>query len=94
MIRPVTATPRNERKKKGLANRRKSHASITKTACALATAGERNGPCQSKRGAMKTPMMKLVTSIASTTMKTHLQYRDECESVMVERFNSNDAFNG
>lgn len=83
MIKPASATPRSERKKKGLAKRRNSHARVTKTACAIAKAGGPKGPCQPKCGARKTPMTKLVARIASKTMKIHLQYRDGREVDMV-----------
>jgi hypothetical protein len=83
MIKPRSATPRRERKKKGLANRRTSHASATRAACAIAKSGGQNGPRQPKCGARKTTTTKLLARIASETIKIHLQYRDGREVDML-----------
>ena len=94
MIKPASAMPRSERKKKGLATRRNNHASIINTAWAVAKTGGPNGPRNPNCGATKTHKVKLPASIASKTMKIHLQYRDDCEADMLNAPNSDYATPG
>lgn len=84
MSKPARATPRSERRKKGLATRRNSQASMTNTAWAFARAGVPNGPRNPKCGATKTHNVKSAASSASKTMKIHLQHLCEFEAIMLD----------
>jgi hypothetical protein len=80
MIQPARATPRNERKKKGLTIRRNSQASMMETPKTTDHTWDGGWTRNPQNLSASRQNKKTMTTTVSKTRKSRLQYRVECET--------------